>query len=286
MKAAVVGAMVLAMIGAEARARAGSCGGDSDSGGSSDSGSSSSSSDSGDSSSSDSSTTTVVSCVETSDVLGRRQCSGFGTWAMGPVLPTVTIEVGTSVRSIATGRLAFSGTVDHGDLGSYRFTMRGRPSDDADAAVVGADLRAIAGRRWYGGVELTVGGVAADDRGLAMTIDTGDTQADATPTLRMYVGTGAVAGVRAHLGPVTLAAEAFAGVRVINATVESRFGTCETTASARDVSASLELRARAEAWVTPWMTVGAFTGQDVRLPETRSYGLDLGGHVRAFDGSR
>jgi hypothetical protein len=277
-------AVLAALLGAEVRAQAGSCHGDGDSGGSSSS-SSSSDSSSSDSSSSDSSSTPVA-CVETSDVLGRRQCSGFGDWAIPAALPRVTIEVGTSVRTIATGRLAFSGTVDHGDQGSYRFTMRGRPSARADATVIGADLRAVAGRRWYGGAELTIGGVSADDAALAMTIDTGGTTASARPGLRMYVATGAIAGVRAHLGPVTLAAEGFAGVRVIDATVASQYGTCETSATARDVGASLEVRARAELWATPWLTVGAFTGQDLRLRETRSVGLYLGGHVRAFDGSR
>lgn len=272
-------------------ARAGSChGSDSGSdGGSSSSGSSSSSDSTSSSDSSDYSTyssSTPVGCVETSDVLGRRQCSGFADWAMPRLSPPVAIEVGTTVRTLALSQMRFSGTVDHGDMGSYRVSMSGRPQDRADAAAITSDLRALSGRRLYFGAELAIGGISADESALDMSVSTGGTDATADPRFRLYLATGAVAGLRANVSRFTLAAEAFGGMRMIDAEVTSRYGTCETTATARNYAATVELRARADLWLTPWLTLGLFTGQDALHPTTRALGLTLGGHIRAFDALR
>jgi hypothetical protein len=207
---------------------------------------------------------------------------------MQPLVPILAVEVGTSVRTLATGRMSFHGEVDHGDMGGYRFSMTPRDSDAVDAAAVAFDLRALGGRTLYGGAELSVGGVStASSLDMTLTIDDPAAQAaETSPELSLFVSSGVFAGVRTRLGPITLSGEAFGGVRLISAHVESRYGECVTTATATDVSPAAELRARADLWVSPWFSLGAFAGQDILQPEVRALGVYFGGHVRAFDGMR
>lgn len=275
-------------------AHAGSCGGSGgSSGGSSDgSGDGSSSSDSSSSDSySDSSSHVYLStlstesppCVETSEIHGRRQCGEFGTWAMGRV-PHLAIELGTSVRSISLARLDLSGRIDHEDDGSYAYRMTGAP-DAGAAAAVGADLRVTGGRRWYGGVELSIGGIAADPGAMEMSF-AAEPGASGEAALQLHVAGGAVAGARWSLGRLSVAGEVFAGARMLQVEIESRYGYCDLTDHARDYSVAVEPRARADLWLSPWATVGAFAGTDIAQPGSRVLGVYVGGHTRAFDGVR
>lgn len=269
----------LALVAGEARAHAGSCGDSGSDGGSSDS--SSSSSDSSSSGSSDS----TPSCVEQSDVLGRRVCSGFGAWALPSLAPILTVESGVSVRTVALGRYGFAGEVDHGTEGSYQYRLVGDEMG-AEAQLVSADLRVLGGRRIYAGAEFDLGGVAGDDADMVtMATDGGVRPAEMTPRIQMSFGYGAVLGARVPLGNLRLSAEVFAGGRTLQLAVDSAVGACETTSYAYSSRAAIEPRVRLEAWVSPWLTLGAFAGSDLLSPGPAA-GAFLSGHTRAFDGGR
>lgn len=288
---------VIAMLLVEVRpAAAGSCGGGGGDSGSSggDSGSSDSggSSDSSGSDGGDHATSMFMStaaweepaCVETSAVLGRRRCGSFGEWAMSPVRPHIAVEVGSSVRSVALASLRFAGRIDHGADGSYAYRMTGGDRG-ADVAAIGADLRVLGGRRWYAGAEASIGGVA-DTRAVNTLSVEAMEGATLEPSLQLHVAGGAIAGVRMPLGRFTLAGEVFAGGRMIQLEVASTYGYCETVEHARDYAVVIEPRARLDLWVSPWATVGAFAGTDIATPDSRVLGVYVGGHARAFDGTR
>jgi hypothetical protein len=277
---AAAAALALALVGDARAADAGSCRG----------GGSSSDSSSNDADASGSSTYVSVevepACVETSDVLGRRQCSGFGTWAMPAVLPRLAIELGTSVRSVGMSRIDAAGQIDHGIDGSYRYAMTGGEVGD-EAAALGMDLRILGGRRLYGGVEASIGRIVGGD-GPAMSTFGDDRLATATvdAPVHLHLGAGAVIGARAPVGRLTVSGELYTGARAFRTEVTSHHGACVTTDTSYDVELALEPRARIDLWLSPWLTLGGFAGTDLRARDVRVVGVTIGGHVRAFDGLR
>lgn len=274
--------MALVLLGAEPRAEAGSCGAGSD-GGSSDSSSSDSGGGGG------GSDTSTPACIEESDVHGRRVCSGYGaTWAMGRFAPALTVESAVAIRSVSLSRYAFGGEVDHGVAGTYQYSLVGEDLGST-AHLVSGDLRVLGGRRFYGGAELQLGGVAADEEDmLATTTGELDSYMTATmqPTVQMVVGYGGVLGVRVPIGKLRASAEVFAGGQTLQLAVDSQLGSCETVTHAYASRFVVEPRARLEAWISPWMSLGAFAGADLTARESRSFGVFLAGHTRAFDGGR
>lgn len=279
--AAVIGGF--AILAAPA-ARAWACGGGDGDGGSSSSGGSSGGGDS----SGGSDSTVAVGCVETSEVLGRRQCGEFGEWAMPPVLPAVTIELGTSVRSFGLGHLRLGGTIDHDEHGSYTYSMvgGGEGASEPMAIAGGLDLRILGGRRIYGGVEASVGGIRADEGSMQMVSNDAMPGATLEPTVQLHVTGGGVIGARLPLGSFQLAAELMAGTRMVQVSLHSQYGACETTEYERFVTAVVEPRLRLDYWANPWLSVGAFAGYDVLAKDSQVFGVYLGGHSRAFDGLR
>ncbi len=287
---AAVGTLLLL----EARGHAGSCGGGGDGGGggSSDGGSSSSDGDSGGGSDSyDASAYTsgtsepTPACVESSQVLGHRSCSGFGDWAMPRWLPHVTVELGSSVRTFSMRGTRFDGYVDHGAEGGYTYVVTGGEMS-GQAEAVGGDIRFLFGRRVYGGMEASIGAVGGDPQTRWSEMP----GASATSTVSMSLLGGGVVGARTRLGggavPVTLAAEVFGGVHSLHMSVDSQYGDCITTTTASDARLLVEPRARVEAWLSPWVSVGAFAGADVLRDNAAAMGVYLGVHSRAFNGVR
>jgi hypothetical protein len=266
-------------------ARAWACGG-----GDGDGGSSSSGGDSGggggDSSSSSSDSATVT-CTETSEILGRRQCGEFGEWAMPRVLPAITIEIGSSVRSFGLGGLRLAGTIDHAEHGSYQYSMVSGGGEGAPMAVAGGvDLRMLFGKRLYVGAEASLGGIHEDDRATEMVTAEEMPGANLRANVQLHVTGGAVVGARLPLGDFQLAAELLAGTRMVQVAFESQYLSCETTEYERDVTAVLEPRLRLDYWLSPWAAVGAFAGRDLLSKDSQVFGVYLGGHSRAFDALR
>ncbi len=280
-----IAVVVAAGLLASARpARADSCSGGGDGGSSSSSGSSGG----GSYSSSDSSSSSEPACVESSDVLGRRTCTGFATWAMPPMMPRLSLETVTSARIFPAAKLGASGTVDHGEHGSYQYRMVGGDPEGADlAGAFGVDFRILGGKHVYGGLELGIARVAGVEGATTTTSGAEEMPgAGITSTVQVLFTGGAVLGARAAAGPLTLSAEVLGGARVYRTEVTSEYGACVTTDSDSSAEGALEGRGRIDAWVSPWMTLGVFAGTDLRVPDTHVVGVSLGGHLRAFDGLR
>src|SRR5690606_12338879 len=100
-------------------------------------------------------------------------------------------------------RLQLAGTIDHDEHGSYQYRMTGGGGEgeaEPRAHAVGADLRLLWGRRLYGGVEASLGGISADERALAMLTTDAMPGATLEPTVQLHVQGGGVIGARVPLG--------------------------------------------------------------------------------------
>jgi hypothetical protein len=105
-----------------------------------------------------------------------------------------------------------------------------------------------------------------------------------TSNQALYLGGGGVVGVRGHLGPrLMLGAEVGGGARTVQINVTSALGACEIIDHHYATEAYLEPRVRADYWVTPWVTVGAFAGGDLIGGGGQMAGAAVSLHLRAFD---
>lgn len=224
-------------------------------------------------------------CVDASDVTGYRSCSKFGAgWAIPERLPAISVELATWGAQVALSDIDVGGAVSHtwGDDYNYRVVTEDLAAPTAPAA--GLKLRLLGHRRsFYAGVE---GGAAAvmlapTQQAMATTdgMTTLTTEVDALTTF------GAVLGVDHDLGRVSLGAELMLGAQALVLTTKSVRGACETESQHWVGRGLVEGRVRADAWLTPWLTVGGYVGKDVVSGGTGG-GLSLGGHLRAFDGGR
>jgi hypothetical protein len=66
----------------------------------------------------------------------------------------------------------------------------------------------------------------------------------------------------------------------------SSYHDCDTDTTIVANRAVIEARARAEVWVSPWVTAGVSVGSNVLEKSDWMAGVFLGVHSRAFAGSR
>ena len=207
-------------------------------------------------------------CEDGTTVVGYRSCAPFGAWSTTARLPRVSVEVGVWSSMIDLGGVDVGGSVTHTDGTSYSYRVVGSELG-GDAEVVGVRTRLVAHRGGlYLGLEGGVGGVVqgATDHQAPMG------QVDLTSE------TGAVA-----VGGVVLGGRVFAGRRGVSVASTSVHGACVVEDVHWSGEPTVELRARGDLWLTPWITAGAYLGRDALGGQT-SGGLDLGFHLRAFDG--
>lgn len=268
-----------------------SCGG----GSSSDSSSSSSSSSSSDSDSGSGSDDIVLAdssssppCIDDTDVLGFRHCTKFGAWAKNMRFPRLFIEGGTMVRSFGSGLGDQTGSISHGlESFSYRVVMTGAEVH-RDVAVT-TNLRIGFGipHGFYGGIEGEIGGLVAPASATAEMTSTG---VFGSPNVQqqngLVLGLAAVGGFRVNGGRGSLAIEGAGGLRSVRYTFASSYHECETDTTIVDNRSVVEARARAELWLSPWLTAGVTVGSNVVDQHDWMAGIYLGAHSRAFAGGR
>jgi hypothetical protein len=258
----------------------GSSGGGSSSGGSS-SGDSSSGSDSGSSSSS------TPACRDTTDVVGYRECTAFGTWATAMKLPHMIIELGTSFRatpSLASNR---AGNVTHGaESFAYRTVAPTEPGLDHEI-VTTIRMGTSFARRFYALAEVEAGALvaAAGPRTEMMSSGT-----FGTPAIEQQGGVAinvaGVIGMSNAIGRGRIGVELAGGLRTVNYSFASSYHGCETTSSFSASAPLLEARVHGETWLTPWISAGATVGTSMIDQGSWMGALTLGFHTRAFAGSR
>jgi hypothetical protein len=252
----------------------GSSGGSSG-GGSSGGGSSSSSSDSGGSYSAE------PACVDTTDIHGYRNCTGYGTWRATSA--AVAFELGFVSSMIDLSGIEAEGDIEHSDGTRYSYRVVDDDLGGERAAAAGLSLRLLFhGRRFYGGLESAFAVVGADEHHMEPM-----TRVVLEPRVTMATTNGAVFGAKVMSGslPVSASAEMLGGVRTVSVTAESEHGACITQDTTVHASAVLEARVRADYWLTPRVSLGGWMGTDL-ISEAPSAGIVISSHLRAFDGAR
>lgn len=275
----LVGALIAASALVAPATPAHACG---DGDGGSSSGGGSSGSSGGDSSGGSSYADTAVAvpaCVDGSTVVGYRTCEPFGAWGAAARLPRVSFELGPWSSMVDLADVAVTGSVAHGDGTTYGYRVVG-DSLGARADVLGLRSRLVLHQgATYVGLEGGVGGIVApgvERRAMMPGVDLSSQTAAAASA-------GVVAGGRVFVGRLSLGGEVMGGVRAIGVTSTSTHGDCVVEDTRWSRQPAVELRARGALWLSPWLSAGAYVGQDA-LGGTRSAGLELGFHLRAFDG--
>ncbi len=154
-----------------------------------------------------------------------------------------------------------------------------------NAVGVGLRLTIDIGAGFYVGPEGEIGAATASLPVRAVALD-------AEPLSAWQGGYGQLVGVfgaRRTLGRARVAVELAGGV--LATPVTARFaddpdaGTSHTTYLSASPRLTAEARVRVSRWISPWASAGAFAGADI-TGRGYSVGLQLGLHLRAFDGGR
>ena len=165
-------------------------------------------------------------CSETSEVLGRRHCAGFGTWGTLAQLPALAFDVEVFHESFATTPLAA--------MPAAVFATTAHSAPPATAA----------------GVRLRVGApLQLHPLYLAFELDIGELSSQTTALLSQAV---AALGARVHVADTVTASVELAGGGRMYSSMEH----AEVTSGA----GVLEARGRVDWWAAPHLTFGASLG--------------------------
>lgn len=221
-------------------------------------------------------------CVDANDVLGYKRCSRFGDWSRITNLRPISIELLSVIRSLRFEPVAIRGKTG---LEGRDFRYQGT-TGERSATSMGFGFRGTIdlASGVYAGAELEIGG--------AMTSQRVQVSSDVEPLKawqRGYVQGVGVLGVRDTIGETTVAAELAGGVLLTPVTAkyadDLESGDAHRTMLALIPRPAIEARVRAARWLSPWATIGAFAAADL-AGAGYSAGLQLGLHLRAFDGGR
>jgi len=265
-------------------ALAGSTCGSSGGGGSSSSSSSSSDSDSSYSSSDSSSSTPV--CRDTTDVVGYRECTRFGTWGSNLKIPALIVQLGTAVRSAPSLAPSDTGSFQHEDE-SFAYRTIAPPDAEIERQLVMTLRMGVGiGRSIYTAIDLEAGPIVSGPTATAIS----SSGTYGTPTVTQSRGfafnAAAVVGVAHRIGNGRLGVEAAGGVRAASYTIESTYFHCETSTMVSGAAPLLEARTSYELWLSPFVSAGAMLGASVIDRGAWMGGINIGFHSRAFGGSR
>lgn len=193
-------------------------------------------------------------CSETSEVLGRRHCSGFGAWGALARFPSITFDTEMFHEHFATPPLSTPPTT-----GVFATTTEAPP----DATAWGVRLRVGAPlqlRPVYLAFELDIGGLSATTT---------------TPSYALLSEAVVALGAHAHITQsITLSAEIAGGGRMY-----SWMANAEVT----DGAGVLDARGRIDWWATPHLTFGASLGTSLITSGDQTLTVGFAGHLRAFD---
>ena len=232
----------------------------------------------------------TVGCSDVTDVVGYRQCTGFGTWSTTTRIPLLIFEWGMAVQTFDNPLTEGSGSISHeGEDFSYRVTSGGgTPEKPARAVAVVTNVRAAIASKIgiYGGIELEIGGLVDDPSHVEMasTGKYGAPKLDETGAIAM--GALAVVGFQHATNRMLLGAEVAGGGRAVSYNYHSQYLACEQTTSIMVARPVLEARARASMFLSPMLSVGAQLGTSLIAERDWNVGLYLGGYTRAFASSR
>jgi len=231
-----------------------------------------------------------AACADTSDVVGYRTCTRFGTWGSNLTLPAISFEAGAIVRRFGS---LLDGQTGHFAHGSEAFAYRviepvqrsRRALDTAALSTVRASVSLPRGL--YTALEVDFGGLARPGHAETEMLSTGVFGSPDVAQRRGFVlDSLATVGAHGALGPGGLGVELSGGMRTVSYGFHSDYHDCQQSMSILAYAAVAEARARGELWLSPWLTAGVTVGTSVLEKNTWMGGLYLGVHTRAFGGER
>lgn len=289
MRAAALAIAGLAIGAGTGVAAASPCGGGGGSSGGSSSGGSSSSGGGG-SSDSDSSSSSRPACVEESDIVGYRKCTGYGVWATSMRIPRLIFHMGMATRqapSLIGGR---TGHVEHdGEEFAYRTLTPPAAGGAGFDQELTFTMRTGIGlpHGLFVAADFEVGGLVSPAAASAEMMTSG---ARGMPSIDqrngMVINATGVAGYQRPTSIGNFGVELAGGVRSVSYAFDSAYGACEQTTTIRASAPILEARARAEHWLNPWVALGAAVGTSLVDRGAWMGSLYLGVQTRAFGGGR
>lgn len=223
-------------------------------------------------------------CLETSSVLGYRRCSKFGDWSKATLVPPSTIELITMTRSIRIAPMSIGGRTEIQGR-DVRYSADRQTTSTMNAIGVGLRGTLAIGAGLYLGAEGELGAAMSSLPLRAMALDA----EPLTAWQSYYAQVVGVLGICNSLGNTRIAVELAGGV--LATPVIAKFaddtdsGITHTATLAALARPAAEARLRFARWLSPWASAGAFAGADL-LGRGYSAGLQLGVHLRAFDGGR
>lgn len=227
-------------------------------------------------------------CTNESGVNGHGECRSYGRWRANR--RAIIEEVSTITSLVDVSGIEATGEMDHDDARDYRYRVVSDDVNDGEPAVAyGLAIRLLyPGRVMYGGLETSLAVVSGAEGAPVTDAATG---ALMTPSIAGMVTATGVLGSRSFREPfgrdlpLSFGAEVSAGVRAIALTVDSRSGSCVTEDTTLHLRPMVEARGRADLWITPRVSLGAYAGADV-LTGMPTGGLTFAMHRRGFDGVR
>ncbi|HEY3807782.1 MAG TPA: hypothetical protein VGL61_34595 [Kofleriaceae bacterium] len=196
----------------------------------------------------DDATDDVPQCVDTNDVVGYRRCPEYGAWGENLIAPYVFVDIGFNVwhftlpqNNPPVARAASS-------------IMQPPASTSSEEHALTYDERVGVGFRYglYVAFDFEIGAFGS--------------QPSSSDLLALVS-----AGLDHRFGPITLGGELTGGVLAYSSdTVPGLIG-----------EGVLDVRGRADLWLTPWLTIGGVLGKSV-LGAGWMGGVMLGFHTHAF----
>jgi hypothetical protein len=188
------------------------------------------------------------------DVVGYRRCASFGQWAAPALGPHFAFELGAGWRHLVAPPVPAVAVT----------RMVGGVASSAADLVTSALRARVVAHGFYAGLELELG----------------DLTGRAYP-YGAFTQTGALAGLHAALGPFDLGGEVLVGARSLDRPVD-----LDPAMKVWVTTPVVELRARVELWLSPWITLAGLLGAGV-LDRSEWFGsLAVGFHTRTYGGER
>ncbi len=192
-------------------------------------------------------------CRDTTDVVGYQHCARFGEWSAAATDTQLVFEVGLGLRRITALRIDRNA--------SARTSVPDAPGDVSD--VIATSSFRVTGVKSgvYAGLEVEIG--------------------DLSRRAYRYGGvvqTGGVLGVRGSFGRLELGAEAALAERIVRTT------DVEHVTPPTMTGPVIELRAKVNVWVSPWLTLGGEFGAGLLDRSEWVGAIMFGFHTRAFGG--
>ncbi|MBX3159509.1 MAG: hypothetical protein KF773_26295 [Deltaproteobacteria bacterium] len=203
------------------------------------------------------------SCYEDA-VVGSGNCR-FGIWGEALEAPYMSVTIGAVMRVLP--RPSSSGP---------RATTTRATTDTESGGIGGGSAPTVEDRSWAYVERVTVAPWRAGYFGVEMELGVSDVSLSDPGARRVIAGGAALAGLRVGSTWLTLTGEIAAGGRVMEISGSPRY----------DGSGLVELRARADIWLGPWVTIGGMVGRNLLQENEWTAGIALGMHTWSFGGTR